>query len=59
MLAPGLVSLPPTRRGDWIIQGSIYRDESICIVAFNKTSDLIHIRFFTDEEAARKFVCTF
>ena len=59
MLAPGLVSLPPTRRGDWLIQGSIYLNESICIVAFNQTSDLIQIRFFTDEEDARKFVCTF
>lgn len=59
MLESGLNSLPPTKRGDWIIQGSIYRNESICIVAWNPASELIHIRYFRDEEDARKFVCTF
>lgn len=54
-----LVSLPPTKRGDWVIQGSVYQNESICIIAFNPTAEVIHIRYFRDEEDARKFVCTF
>jgi hypothetical protein len=51
--------MPPTKRGDWVIKGSIYRNDSICIVAFNEVTKDCQIRFFLDEEVAFDYVASF
>ena len=56
MLAHRLVSLPTTRIGNWLIRGSIYRKDSICIVAYNTVTNECQVRYFLDEEVAHDFV---
>jgi hypothetical protein len=57
MLAHRIVS-KPTRIGNWMIRGSVYKNETICIVAFNEVTKDCQVRFFDDHELAYKFIQT-
>jgi hypothetical protein len=56
MLAHRLVSLATTELGNWLVRGSIYMNDSICIVAYNKVTHETKIQYFLDEEVAFDFV---
>jgi hypothetical protein len=59
MIASRFVKFPPTIRGNWKITGSIYKNTSICIVAIHTQCSEIKIKFFLDEEDAKRFVESF
>lgn len=51
-----LVSISSVKIGKWSVSGSVYKNDSICIVAILETTNEAIIRYFIDEELALIFV---
>lgn len=51
-----LVSLEPLVLNRWKIQGSVFNNESICLVMQHTEFLTTIVQFFTDENDAHKFV---
>lgn len=50
------VSIKPVMLNGWVVQGSIFDNDSICIVLYNVDYLQSIVRYFTDEVQAHLFV---
>jgi len=51
-----LTTLHPIRLKQWIIQGSIFNNQTICLVFFDPSTTRTIVRFFDDDDQAHTFV---
>lgn len=50
------VSISPVSLNDWLIQGSVLNNDTICIIMHHEQLLKTLIRYFTDEVQANEFV---
>lgn len=56
-MKPGkLTTITPVQFQDWIIQASIWNNDSICVIVRHTNNLRCFIQFFEDEDKANKFV---
>lgn len=55
-ISKNLVSLPPIRRGNWLIKISNFKDKQILVVANHLMYDNAIVKAFTDDNEAADFI---
>lgn len=56
-LSPNLISFVSVRRGDWITKVSVFKNNSVLVVAQNYyATEQVIIKHFTDKDKAATFI---
>lgn len=51
-----LVSLKPVLLNGWVVQGSVFNNDSICLILINVDFNMSIVRYFEDEVKAHAFL---
>jgi len=56
MQVKNIVSITPVDMNGWVVQGSVFNNDSICLILQNVDFDVLVIRYFTDEVQAHLYL---
>ena len=55
-MSKSLVSINPIIANGWLIQGSVFNNDSICLIFYNVDFDVTIVRYFEDEVKAHQYM---